>query len=100
MPVQQLSCHPQGRDGHSVEYLLVFACDSSRSSDEFIPLKVVSVITDVLFTGSPAVFELAETVVLRLRPAKAEMGVSVPAIPPDGLPHDEVVRPEVLVIFV
>jgi hypothetical protein len=53
VPVQQLAFHLEGGDGLSGEYFFLLMCDSLGFSDKFVPLKVVCIATDVVFTGSP-----------------------------------------------
>ena len=62
--------------------------------------EVISVIMDWLFGGSPAGFKLDETLIFGLGPSKAKTFITVLRVPFDGLPHDEIVCPEVLKFLV
>ena len=55
---------------------------------------------DFVFLRSPAALELQQTFIFRFGSAKAKGANSVLTAPSDGLPHDKVVRPQVLEMLI
>jgi len=50
--------------------------------------------------SAPAAFELQQTIIIRFRSAETEAFEAVAAAPFDGLPHHQVVGPQVMIISV
>jgi len=86
----------QDRDGETAEDLPIHRLDDQGRLDKGAFRQIVPVIPNDGLAGSPPRLELPETVVLRLCPAEAQGTASVIAPPPDCLPHDQVIRAQML----
>ena len=71
-----------------------------RASNKRTLFQIILVVMDGLFGRSPAGFKLDEALVFGLGPSKTETLIAVLRVPLDGLPHDEVVCPELLEFLV
>ena len=61
---------------------------------------VIREISDDPFITAPSGLEPPQPVILRFGPAEAEASVSIPAVPLDRLPDEEIVGPQVEKLFV
>ena len=96
MSVKDAAKQVQGRNGEAAEDFPVYRPDDHGRLDKGAFRQIVPVIPNDGLAGSPARLEPPETVVLRLRPAEAQGPAPVIAPPPDCLPHDQVVRAQML----
>lgn len=97
MPVEQRADGIQNRRGGGPEEVGVGRLPFLFTRDKGALAQVVLEVRNLALLGPPAGFELAEAFVFQLGPSEGEALEALPGEPFDRLPHDQVVRPQMLV---
>ena len=97
VPVENRTNGLGNRHGEIPKHLVVPAGNSRAILDEPFCPEVVFIIFEDFFLRSPPVLELPEPLVLRFRPPEAKRPKSSSGAGNYPLPHQKIVRPQVLV---
>lgn len=97
MAVEKVADGLEGRDRHPGEDLVGPVGHGRLAGHEGIGREVVAVVVDDRLVGAPAGLELAQALVFGLAASEAQALAALGGVQLDGLPHDDIVGPQVLV---